>query len=167
MVKITCFHRFFRTIDGVLARDLNFDISMCDHWSGILSSDQDGQDTSRPPPTPLASISSSVRGTNCAKSSPGPKAPLSKPVKSETDLLSICKSRLLFFHRSILKFSLHLACPRLPKNLTQEKELIRRRPAKSFPTTNEMLNKILKSESVGIWEFRSESKVIVTNSFLS
>ena len=36
-----------------IAKDLNFDISMCDHWSRILSSDQDGQDTPRPPSQPL------------------------------------------------------------------------------------------------------------------
>ena len=151
------------------ARDFNFDISMCDHWSGILFSDQDGQDTSRPPPNsshPYGQYFKLCQGNKLRKKLPWAKSATQGLVKSETDLLSICKSRLLFFHRSILKFSLHLACPRLPKNLTQEEKLIRRRPAKSFPTTNEMLNMILKSESVGNWEFGSEWKVIETNSLL-
>ena len=140
-------------------RDLNFDISMCDHWSRWPRH-------LKTPSHPFGQYFKLCQGNKLRKKLPWTKSATQGLVKSETDLLSICKSRLLFFHRSILKFSLHLACPRLPKNLTQEEKLIRRRPAKSFPTTNEMLNMILKSESVGNWEFGSEWKVIETNSLL-
>ena len=157
------FKRFVIRYHGIL---LLFKTKWSFHLLEILTlilacaiTDQDGQDTSRPPPNsshPYGQYFKLCQGNKLRKKLPWAKSATQGLVKSETDLLSICKSRLLFFHWSILKFSLHLACPRPPKNLTQEEELIRRRPAKSFPTTNEMLNKILKSESVGNWEFSSE-----------
>ena len=83
-----------------IARDLNFDISMCDHWSGIVSSDHDGQDTSRPPPNPShpsGQYFKLCQGNKLRKKLPWAKSATQGLVKSETDLLSICKSRLLFF----------------------------------------------------------------------
>ena len=109
------------------------------------------------PLPPLWPVFQALSGEQIAQKAPlGQKrhSGLGKKRNRSIEHLQITSS--VFYYRSIFEFPLHLACPRLPKNLTQEEELIRRRPAKSFPTTKEMLNKILKSESVENWEFLSE-----------
>ena len=113
--------------------------------------------TPQDPLPPLWPVFQALSGEQIAQKAPlGQKrhSGLGKKRNRSIEHLQIMSS--VFFHRSIFEFPLHLAWPRLPKNLRQEEELIRGRPAMSFPTTNEMLNKILKSESVGNWDFGSE-----------
>ena len=100
----------FKTkMNNSIAKYLNFDISMCDHWSEILSSYQDGQDTSRPPPNPShpsGQYFKLCQGNKLRKKLPWAKSATQGLVKSETDLLSICKSRLLFFSIDLFSNSL-------------------------------------------------------------
>ena len=106
-------------MNNLIAKDLNFNISMCDHWSEILSSYQDGQDTSRPPPNPshpYGQYFKLCQGNKLRKKLPWAKSATQGLVKSETDLLSICKSCLLFFSIDLFSNSLCIwlaqGCPK-------------------------------------------------------